>query len=239
MLICKFCKKKFKHLVNHINWCKKNPNIDYKKKKKSFLNTVRSHLPKTINKNNVDWKMIQKKYDSGYSWRDLIKKCKMTDFILCWAVKNKKLKLRNTSDGVKLAWKNKKFKVSTYQTKEFRKKCSKNGGYKGNSNAGKCKTVRYHSKIAGHVYLQGTWEVKYAKYLDENKINWKRNLKSFKYNFKGKILRYYPDFYLVDTDEYIEIKGYIREKDSYKWKDFPHKLTVLMKKDLKKLGIKI
>lgn len=32
-------------------------------------------------------------------------------------------------------------------------------------------------------------------------------LKYFEYNFKGKINRYFPDFYLIDEHQYVEIKG--------------------------------
>lgn len=62
-----------------------------------------------------------------------------------------------------------------------------------------------------NIKVQGTWELEYAKYLNKNNIKWIRS----KYiNLKYKLFdddfwhTYYPDFYLVDTNEYIEIKGY-------------------------------
>lgn len=94
-----------------------------------------------------------------------------------------------------------------------------------------------------HVYkgidLHGKWELNYAKWLDENQIKWMRCKDSFFYEYNGKTRRYTPDFYLIDSDEYIEIKGYKTEKDTAKWSQFPEyrTLKVLMKDDLKAMGV--
>lgn len=62
-----------------------------------------------------------------------------------------------------------------------------------------------------NIKIQGTWELKYANYLNEQNINW---TKSKYINLKYKLFEndywhtYYPDFFLVDTQEYVEIKGY-------------------------------
>lgn len=45
-----------------------------------------------------------------------------------------------------------------------------------------------------------------------------------------------PDFYLIDEQEYVEVKGFKRRNDSYKWKDFPFKLKVIFAEDLRKMG---
>lgn len=83
----------------------------------------------------------------------------------------------------------------------------------------------------------GGWEVNYAKWLDENNIKWRKVKETFRYNFEGKERRYTPDFYLIDEQCYIEIKGYETEKDRAKWRDFPLKLKVLKGEELKELGI--
>lgn len=104
----------------------------------------------------------------------------------------------------------------------------------------------WHTSLAKHMHidyngndLHGSWELVYAKYLDKNNIKWIRNTDSFSYEFEGKQRRYTPDFYLIETDEYIEIKGYKTDKDTAKWAQFPshRKLIVLMKEKLKQLGI--
>lgn len=98
------------------------------------------------------------------------------------------------------------------------------------------------SKTRCHEYngvrLYGMWEVKYAMYLDSNNVRWIQNKKRFPYMF-DKQRHYIPDFYLLDEDCYVEIKGYETEKDRAKWKAFPFKLKVLKYEDLKALGIMI
>jgi len=97
---------------------------------------------------------------------------------------------------------------------------------------------RMHIDYNG-VDLHGSWEVAYVRYLDRLGTLWKRNTESFVYEFENKIRRYTPDFYLPETNEYVEIKGYKTEKDSAKWSQFPKEkqLTVLMHKDLRDLNI--
>lgn len=80
----------------------------------------------------------------------------------------------------------------------------------------------------------------YAKYLDENNIEWQRPKTKFYYEFIGLKQGngyYTPDFYLVKEDKYIEIKGYETDRDRAKWKWFPQKLEVLKEKQLKELKI--
>ena len=82
--------------------------------------------------------------------------------------------------------------------------------------AGRCKKIDYESNIAGNVKLDGSWQLAVAKYFDKNNINWRRNTKRFKYYHNNKTKHYTPDFYLVDTDQYIEVKGYITQLDKIK-----------------------
>lgn len=112
----------------------------------------------------------------------------------------------------------------------------------------KVKNGEWHSSLAKNMHisykgvdLHGTWELKYAIFLDENGVQWERNKNSFPYSYEGKERRYTPDFYLPETDEYVEIKGYKTEKDDAKWLQFPEdkKLKILMKEDLLTLGLKI
>ena len=87
--------------------------------------------------------------------------------------------------------------------------------------------------------LHGTWELRYAKYLDANNVKWRRPKEKFAYEFEGRTRYYIPDFYLSETSTYIEIKGYETPKDQAKWKHFPKDLnfTVLKGKDLVSMGI--
>lgn len=62
-----------------------------------------------------------------------------------------------------------------------------------------------------NIKVQGSWERTYAEWLNENNINW---IRSRKINLKYKLHEsdyehtYFPDFYLPDTDTYVEIKGH-------------------------------
>lgn len=110
----------------------------------------------------------------------------------------------------------------------------------------KVQNGEWHSSLAKKMHLEyngckfhGTWEVEYAKYLDSKNIKWIRNTTNFVYTFENKKRRYTPDFYLPDTNEYVEIKGYKTLKDEAKWKDFPGKLIILQRKELLKLGVHI
>ncbi len=104
----------------------------------------------------------------------------------------------------------------------------------------------WHTSLAKNMHkeykgidLHGSWEFEYVKYLDANGIQWIRNKDSFSYVYNEKERRYTPDFYLLESDVYVEIKGYKTEKDEAKWSQFPkhRKLIVLMAKELKQLGI--
>lgn len=110
----------------------------------------------------------------------------------------------------------------------------------------KVKAGTWHTSLAKKMHisyngigLHGSWELRYAKFLDSKNIQWLRNKESFVYEFEGKVRRYTPDFYLPETCEYIEIKGYKTPKDDAKWSYFPSekKLKVLLRHDLKILGI--
>lgn len=76
-----------------------------------------------------------------------------------------------------------------------------------NNRGGRCKWYNYNGQK-----LQGTYELNFAKKLDEYNINWlKIKTNSMTLNWvddNNKNHKYTPDFYLKDYDLYIEIKGY-------------------------------
>jgi hypothetical protein len=130
-------------------------------------------------------------------------------------------------------------------SRETREKLSKIG-YRCNNGHAKTKYYKvlslYQNKI---VSVQGTYELKYAEYLNANNINWIRSNKIFiNYNRDNFDINrnYFPDFYLPDLDEYIEIKGYFFPKDKEKMKlvqeqNTDKKIRILFKEDLIKLNI--
>jgi len=86
--------------------------------------------------------------------------------------------------------------------------------------------------------LRSSYELAYAKWLDKQEIEWQYEPKTFDLG----TTTYTPDFYLPETDEWIEIKGYWRDDAKKKFKLFKKKynsmnIKLLMEKDLKERGI--
>lgn len=85
------------------------------------------------------------------------------------------------------------------------------------------------------VKVQGKWEYNVANWLNLQNIKWDR--KMIKYD---GYRRYTPDFYLIDYDEYLEVKGWLRDYDKIKMekviKEHNVKIKILYKKDYKKLN---
>lgn len=103
--------------------------------------------------------------------------------------------------------------------------------------SGRTKKMKYQSKYEGEVLLDGSWELLVAKYFDENKIEWRRNKKRFQYYDNNKKRFYTPDFYLIKSDTYIEVKGYETDLDRLKWSQFPNKIEIWNKETLISKGI--
>lgn len=75
----------------------------------------------------------------------------------------------------------------------------------------------YNKWTDRYEYLMSSLEFNYYDYLTENNIKWDKP-KPLKYILDEKEHLYFPDFYLSDSDEYIEIKGYMWNKDKEKMK---------------------
>lgn len=77
--------------------------------------------------------------------------------------------------------------------------------------------VKYYEvkNLQGTIYkVRGKWELNVANTLNFYGINWiKPKGISYVYDYKR---HYIPDFYLTDTDEYIEVKGYYSKWDHIK-----------------------
>ncbi len=182
----------------------------------------------------LNWTKCQDLYDSGLMWRDL-KTHGYTNDALSWAIKHKILKMRSTSESLKLLHKSGKINYDVYRTKKHREKMSKFGGYKENS--GRCKHIKFIKKDGIIVNLQGSWENRLAEFLDVKNIMWDRNKIGYKYLYQNKEKLYFPDFYLKDFNVFIEVKGYETNKDKEKWRQFPFKLIVVKKKEIENLEL--
>lgn len=249
---CKFCSREFTNLSGlhrHENTCKYNPdkvNSKYLPRKVVYNNIIRDDLfcsfcgkqCKNENSFRNHERMCPQNPDQSY--REKFNTCghiawnkgltKETDERVA---KCGQTYSRNHKLGLHTEYKNASHRQEVKD--KISSTCLK-----------KSKEGTWHTSLAKNMHidyngvdLHGSWELKYAQYLDANKIKWIRNIDRFPYTYKDKLHYYTPDFYLVDTDEYIEIKGYRTGKDYAKWKQFPKDKTliVLMCKDLKSLGI--
>jgi len=100
--------------------------------------------------------------------------------------------------------------------------------------------IGYHGK---HITYRGSclksgWEEAYAKYLDKNNVKWEYESKTFDLGNTA----YTPDFYLPDTNEYIEIKGWWRKDAETKFNLFAYQyptinMQVLTKMELRNMGV--
>lgn len=60
------------------------------------------------------------------------------------------------------------------------------------------------------IWLRSQWEYAVALYLDKQGTTWRYEPMAFPIETDGKKTTYTPDFYLVDDDMYIEVKGWWR-----------------------------
>lgn len=88
------------------------------------------------------------------------------------------------------------------------------------------------------VKVQGTWELNIAKKLDEQKIKWvklKTNKDVWRYCINGKFKSYTPDFFLPETNTFLEIKGFWWGNDKQKMKhvleQHSDKTLIIIEKD--------
>lgn len=89
------------------------------------------------------------------------------------------------------------------------------------------------------IKVQGTWEKKFADFLIEQGIKFDR----ISVLFRGSH-RYTPDFYIPSLNIYVEVKGWMCEKDKYKMlvvlEEHPHlDIRVLDKRNIKNIPLEI
>jgi hypothetical protein len=103
--------------------------------------------------------------------------------------------------------------------------------YSINNVSGRAKIVEYNG-----FKLKGSWELMIAKILDNLKIKWTNIIEPFPYFWNEEWHLYFPDFYLIDYNKYIEVKGYERERDLKKWECVKN-LVVLKGKEIELLKL--
>lgn len=105
--------------------------------------------------------------------------------------------------------------------------------YSAKNVSGRTKKIKTFDSFGNEVILNGNWEILVSEYLNICNIKWTNIINEiFRYKFENKQRRYFPDFYLPEYNIYIEVKGYVRERDLEKWKVVKN-LIVLKKGEIK------
>jgi hypothetical protein len=130
-------------------------------------------------------------------------------------------------------------KLTIEQKKQISKTRIEKGVAKGNKNP-------MFGKIASHgkrfwykdICFRSSWELAFAKFLDNTRIKWLYESKTFPIKLNNGVdATYTPDFYLTETNEYIEIKGWWRDiaKEKYECflKQHNEKIRIIEKQELK------
>lgn len=102
----------------------------------------------------------------------------------------------------------------------------KSGGYR--EKGGRGKQGWYKS-----YYCNSSWELAWVIYNLDHNIKFKRNTEGFPYYFNSQTYKFFPDFILESTKEYVEIKGYLDAKNKAKINSFPHTLNIIDKNSIK------
>lgn len=100
------------------------------------------------------------------------------------------------------------------------------GGYREGSGRGK------KGRYKGY-WCDSSWELAWVIYHLENNIKFERNWKKFPYEYEGKVHYYIPDF-ILESGEYVEIKGYDTDQAKAKIAAFPEKIFLIKNVDMQK-----
>jgi len=204
---CRYCDKICKNdnsLRNHERLCKLNP--DRQILKSNFI------------------EYNKKKQELGMSGTNQFIKAKKEGRVVVVSEETRK-KLGKINKGKQLTESHKnKLKIA------MRKAVLENpNSYSANNVSGRTPIIEYNG-----FRLKGSWELLVAKWLDENNIKWTNIIEGFDYEWEGSKHIYYPDFYLLEYDKYIEVKGFERERDRCKW-EVVNNLIIIKKDDITKI----
>ena len=83
------------------------------------------------------------------------------------------------------------------------------------------------------IWCDSSWELAYVLYATDHNIKFIRNKEYFEYMWEDCKHHYTPDFYLPETDTYVEIKGYYDAKAQAKKEQFTKNLVIYQYPEMK------
>lgn len=120
--------------------------------------------------------------------------------------------------SVRLSWKNEETRKKRL-TQERADKISKTGKLLYSLGIKKPRNSNLKKYLYKNIYFRSSWEVRMAKWLDNNKITWEYESDKCIHRLKNGGT-YIVDFYLPELKKWIEVKGWWDEKSIYKCNDF-------------------
>lgn len=195
-------------------------------------NNLEIKIPRKLE--DINWSEIQFDYDTGMSTSELCNKYNITFTHISKAGKLELFMPRSRSQTANLRGNSMKGKTITNETRQKISAGMRKAVLEGRQRTPKPygrATIEYKGVI-----LQSNWELQVALYLDEHNIRWERPSIGHEYTFENKSHLYFPDFYLLDYNTYIEVKGWKQPKDDCKWEDFKHELVIIDKHSIKNLA---
>jgi hypothetical protein len=188
---------------------------------------------------NIDWQVFQAYYDDNHSYMEACSHFNISSETASRAVQKGLFKTRPRTVTARLRGthnRGPRTEEEKQKTREGMRRAVLEGRQKTPRPYGKkCKLFSVVNSLGETETLQGGWENLVAEYMSSNDIRWTRSKRSFTYVYETREHEYFPDFYLLDHDLYIEVKGMKTERDEAKWKQFPEKLLIIDKTNINDL----
>ena len=232
IFICDNCKNEdSRNMKSHFHLKENNPdfNIDYCKKCWSSIRQktamARERMSNAINemiKNDPEW--VKRNSESKKGKINLGETNGM---------KQEKSKRKVSQSRSKLMASGYNKEVSKQM-----KKAWKNGKFEG-VRVGQSKWHEYTHSNGKTYKVQGTWELAFIKWLDENKMEFTCHRGRLNYMIDNQNHTYFPDFFVNEWNSYVDIKNeyhYSLQKDKFKALDRAgHNIKLIFKDELEKL----
>lgn len=168
-----------------------------------------------------------------------------------WKIRNSKSKKGKINIGESNGMKNLDSRIKASNTRKnlmtpkFRDNISKytakawaDGKYDG-VKVGQSKWHEYLHSNGTTYKVQGTWELAFIKWLDSKNLTFDCHKGRIPYKLNGKDKSYYPDFFIYEWNQYVDIKNeyhYSLQSDKFKaLKEQGNNIRIIFKNELEKL----